>query len=112
MKTIILGGQDRGNDFSELGRRITNSSIANVILFPGSGPRIREAIETSGARVQVHETQNMEEAVTIAKQQTSNQKLETNKPPIVLLSTASPSYGMFKNFEEKGEAFQRCIESS
>ena len=43
--TIILGGQDRGNDFSELGRRIVTSSIEHVILFPGSGGRIREAIE-------------------------------------------------------------------
>ena len=42
------------------------------------------------------------EAVEIAKAQTP-------KGTICLLSTASPSYGMFKNFEEKGESFRACI---
>ncbi len=96
--TIILGGQDRGNDFGELAKRITKSSIKTVILFPGSGPRIREAIGDARADVCFHDADSMEKAVDYAKKHTMPGK-------IVLLSTASPSYGMFKNFEEKGTAF-------
>jgi UDP-N-acetylmuramoylalanine--D-glutamate ligase len=98
--TIILGGQDRGNDFSQLAKRIKNSSVKTVILFPGTGPRIREAIGDAHADVCFHEVDSMEKAVEIAKNQTpktTNYKLQ---PSIVLLSTASPSYNMFKNFEE------------
>jgi UDP-N-acetylmuramoylalanine--D-glutamate ligase len=100
--TIILGGQDRGNDFTGLAKRIKDSSVKTVILFPGSGPRIREAIGTAHADVCFHPAESMPVAVELAKKNTMPGKT-------VLLSTASPSYGMFKNFEEKGDALKRCI---
>jgi UDP-N-acetylmuramoylalanine--D-glutamate ligase len=102
VRTIILGGQDRGVPCEELGKRIATSSVKTVILFPGSGPRIREAIGDAHADVCFHEVDGMEKAVEQAKK-------NTMEGMIVLLSTASPSYGMFKNFEEKGDAFKRCI---
>lgn len=140
VRTIILGGQDRGNDFTELGRVIAASRIEHVILFPGSGPRIRAAIEAAGAHVTLHDAPTMEEAVKIAREKTlrntknrpkarvlrvprlqdSTQGKDGNvegKPlglpstPVVLLSTASPSYNMFKDFEQKGTLFQQCVRS-
>jgi|CXWL01.1.fsa_nt_gi UDP-N-acetylmuramoylalanine--D-glutamate ligase len=102
--TIILGGQDRGNDFTALGTRIAKSSIKTVILFPGSGPRIKKAIEDAKAAVTFYEVKSMEEAVKLS---TLHSPLSTQS--IVLLSTASPSYGMFKNFEEKGDCFKKEI---
>ena len=104
--TIILGGQDRGVPFEELGKRIATSSLKTVILFPGSGPRIKEAIQKADATVIFIETTSMEEAVTEAKTLVPS---PYSLVPIVLLSTASPSYGMFKNFEEKGAIFKQCI---
>lgn len=103
--TIILGGQDRGNDFSDLAERLKDSGVTTAILFPGSGPRIRAAIETAGTGIVLFDAASMDEAVRIAKERT---------PPksIVLLSTASPSYGMFKNFEEKGDLFQKLVRDS
>ncbi len=100
--TIILGGQDRGVDFTSLGKRIKQSKVLTVILFPGSGPRIREAIGDAHADVCFHEVDSMEKAVAQALKNTMPGK-------ICLLSTASPSYGMFKNFEEKGDVFQAEI---
>ncbi|MBI2524055.1 UDP-N-acetylmuramoyl-L-alanine--D-glutamate ligase [Candidatus Peregrinibacteria bacterium] len=144
--TIILGGLDRGYDFTKLAKRIAHSSIRTIILFPGSGPRIREAIEKAKANVTLIDAHSMEEAVEIAKINSqfsirppvqgprTHQGLERrahgreailNSPvrgpeplraewqfPAVLLSTASPSYNMFKNFEEKGNRFQKAISSS
>ncbi len=105
VKTVILGGQDRGSDFSGLADRLSDSGVSTAILFPGSGPRIRAAIEASGTAITLVDASSMETAVRVAKEKT---------PPggIVLLSTASPSYGMFKNFEEKGEAFARCVRAA
>lgn len=101
--TIILGGQDRGNDFTILAERLNGSSIRTAILFPGSGPRIRAAIESTGTGIDLIDAPTMDDAVRIAKE-------KTPAGSIALLSTASPSYGMFKNFEEKGDAFRRSVE--
>lgn len=106
VQTIILGGQDRGYDFTRLALRIKDSEIKTVILFPGSGPRIRKALEDAGADAAFHEADSMEKAVELAKAQSSN---STAHSPIALLSTASPSYGMFRNFEEKGDLFRRYV---
>ncbi|TSC79369.1 MAG: UDP-N-acetylmuramoyl-L-alanyl-D-glutamate synthetase [Candidatus Peregrinibacteria bacterium Gr01-1014_25] len=124
--TVILGGTDRGLDFTSLGKRIAHSPVRTVILFPGSGPRIRKAIEEAmpppplpartehpsphgggaggeGAQeICFFDAPSMADAVAHAKQ-------HTPQGMICLLSTASPSYNMFKNFEEKGEVFQREI---
>jgi UDP-N-acetylmuramoylalanine--D-glutamate ligase len=102
VSTIILGGHDRGFDYTELGQAIAESTIQHVILFPESGERIQEAIPI---KLNFYHVSNMEDAVTIAKE-------NTPEGGICLLSTASPSYGMFKNFEEKGDAFRRCIEET
>ncbi len=102
--TIILGGQDRGYDFTELAQEVVESSVTNAILFPDTGTRIRSSIEAvdSAKKVSMHDAHSMEEAVTIAKKVT--------KPgSTCLLSTASPSYNMFKNFEDKGDQFQKEI---
>ncbi|MDO8648261.1 MAG: UDP-N-acetylmuramoyl-L-alanine--D-glutamate ligase [Candidatus Peregrinibacteria bacterium] len=110
--TIILGGQDRGNDFTGLAERIAASEVKTVILFPGSGGRIRSALEAAqcphppapspSPRLEFFDAPSMESAVAIAREHTPS-------GTICLLSTASPSYGMFKNFEEKGGEFRRCI---
>jgi len=102
VKTMILGGQDRGNDFKPLAERIRQSGVRTVILLGKSGARIRSALEAASALVEVHRAVTMEEAVDLAKKQTKTGET-------CLLSPASPSYDMFENFEERGEAFVQCI---
>jgi UDP-N-acetylmuramoylalanine--D-glutamate ligase len=109
VQTIILGGQDRGYDFTGLAKRIGHSSIRHIILFPGSGPRIREALTKESVTATMTDVASMEEAVDQAKKVSQISNLKSQISPIVLLSTASPSYGMFKNFEEKGGKFAEQI---
>lgn len=104
--TIILGGQDRGSDFAELAKEAVASSVTNAILFPDTGTRIRTVIESADTakKIAMHDAASMEEAVAIAKK-------VTKPDSVCLLSTASPSYNMFKNFEDKGDQFQKWIEA-
>ena len=105
VKAIILGGQDRGNDFTELGRTIDASSIELVILLGESGGRIGKTI----SKKKTASVNSMEESVqTCIKALHKPTNQQTNKP-ITLLSPASPSYDMFKNFEEKGNAFAASV---
>ena len=96
--TIFLGGQDRGYDFRELEKIIKQYHIRNIALFPKSGGRILK----SRHGFNVLETRSMKEAVSFAFQ-------NTPKGKICLLSMASPSYSLWKNFEEKGDSFQNLV---
>jgi len=80
-----------------------------VVLFPDSGKRIAQAFKDEDTpagkeiiRVKIFQTSDMKEAVKFAYKYTKNGK-------ICLLSTASPSYTLRKNFEEKGHLFQQYI---
>lgn len=109
--TVLLGGQDRGYDFTPLAQRLKDSSVHTVILMGESGKRIQEALEKANVQLEIVEAGTMQEAVVHAKQirklQIANREIA--HAPIVLLSPASPSYGMFKNFEERGDAFKQAI---
>ena len=104
VKVLIAGGQDRGNDFTELGTSLPSFGVRHIILMGESAPRIQDAIRDPD--IVIHHANSITEAVDIAK------TLPTTKggqPSIALLSPASPSYGMFRDFEEKGEAFANAI---
>lgn len=101
--TIFLGGQDRGFDFSELAKIIDRYSIKNLVLFPETGERIfGSIIKISKKEFRVFRTTNMADAVQFAYRYTP-------KNTICLLSTASPSYSVWKNFEEKGNLFKQYV---
>ena len=99
--TLIAGGQDRGQDFSDLIDYIKNHPTVQLITLPDTGGRIAEAAHKNGIPVSTCKT--MPEAVQTAIEIT----------PVggtILLSPAAPSYNMYKNFEERGQDFKNCIE--
>lgn len=96
--TIFLGGEDRGYDFCELERTLRLYKIKNIVLFPDTGARILK----SRKGFNVFETRSMKDAVKFAFENTEQGK-------ICLLSMASPSYSLWKNFEEKGDEFTRLV---
>lgn len=98
--TIFLGGMDRGYDFDELSRVIIDKKILNIVLFPDSGEKIFKLLKKANRiKFKFLKTKSMEEAVVFAYE---NNPANT----VCLLSTASPSYSLWKNFEEKGDLFQ------
>ncbi|EKE13899.1 MAG: UDP-N-acetylmuramoyl-L-alanine-D-glutamate ligase [uncultured bacterium] len=97
--TIFLGGTDRGYDFNKMVEVIINYKIANIVLFPDSGEKIFELLKKAAVSINFLKTKSMEEAIKFAYKHTPIGK-------ICLLSNASPSYSLWKNFEEKGDQFQ------
>ena len=115
VQTMMLGGFDRGMDFAALARRILESDVRTVILFPDTGSRIWDAIveEASkwpGSKLPTHfyidkmggPENVMREAVRLAY-------LHTEPGKICLHSPASPSFGIFKNYKQRGELFRRFV---
>lgn len=101
---IILGGQDRGQDFSALAKKIKESKVQAVITVGEAGPEIAALLRGIGCTQWMIEVPNLEAAVREAKLQKPS-----IKQPIVLLSPAAPSYDQFKNFEERGKQFGELL---
>jgi UDP-N-acetylmuramoyl-L-alanine---L-glutamate ligase len=103
--TVLLGGYDRGLDMTALARRLRQSEVRTVILFPPSGARIWDAIEREyrgAALPKSFSTSDMRTAVSIAYANTPAGKTCLHSP-------ASPSFGLFRDYIERGELFRRHV---
>lgn len=89
--TVILGGYDRGIDYTSLIDYIRLHKVPTVIGLGPSGERILKNISGQIAA-------SMQEAVTLARQ-------ATPQGGVILLSPAAPSFGLFKDYIERGRAF-------
>ena len=103
VQTLILGGFDRGLNFRKLAERIKKSRVKTLILFPTTGQRIWQEVSKVRPRTIKHFfIKNMETAVRLAYQ-------HTGKDKICLMSPASPSFGIFKDYAERGEVFKKLV---
>ena len=104
--TVLIGGMDRGIDYEELILFLSQHEIPNIILMEATGKRIYEEINTSYPQFQGKEriktVEHLEQAVELAKQ-------ITQKGKSCVMSPAAASYGIFKNFEERGEVFRQLV---
>ena len=105
VNTLIIGGFDRGIDYSKLINFLENKNIEHLIFIDEVGKRVlNELIKNNKCKSEMHLVTTLSEAVLISKQKTKEGK-------ICLLSPAAASYGMFKNFEDRGEQFIRLVRS-
>lgn len=104
--TVLIGGMDRGIDYWELIEYLSLCQVPHIILMESTGKRIYQEIYKyypdfkDKARLILAE--HLEEGVRRAR--------EITRPGrSCLLSPAAASYGIFKNFEERGKAFARLV---
>jgi len=104
--SIIIGGMDRGIDYHDLIEFLSQDPVPNIIFMEATGKRIYEEIQIHYPNFRCPErlilTEHLKDAVNCAKKLT--------KPGTAcILSPAAASYGIFKNFEERGDAFIKFI---
>ena len=108
VKTLLLGGMDRGIDYAPLVDFILQSDISHVILMYESGRRIydmlkaKELCATSVSPEIIH-VDDLYQATQLACKY-------TQAGTACILSPASASYGDFKNFEERGNVFKELVQ--
>ena len=100
VNTLIIGGKDRGIDYTEFAEFLGKTEIEHLMCLPDTGWKIADMVVNENMEKYI--VHNMEEAVRFAKEL-------TKKGTICLLSPAASSYGFFKNFKERGNLFKKYV---
>ena len=104
--SVLIGGMDRGIEYDDLISYLSKDPVPHIILMEATGRRIYQEIQQnypdfhSPHRLLLVDT--LKEAVTAARGLT---------PPgsACILSPAAASYGIFRNFEERGDVFKKLV---
>ena len=101
--TIIAGGYDKKIPLHSMSREIAEKA-ASAVLIGQTAKEIAQQIHdiSPNFRLKIYEAGPFEDAITAAFQQTES--------GIILLSPGCASYGMFTNFQQRGEIFQEIAQ--
>jgi UDP-N-acetylmuramoylalanine--D-glutamate ligase len=95
---LILGGRDKGGDFSQLKEPI-KQRVKSVILIGEAKEKIKKSLNRT---VPLRKAADLGEAVRLAYSAAQPQG-------IVLLAPGCTSFDMFQDFEERGKAFKEEV---
>lgn len=101
-KVIILGGSYKGSDFSDLAKELLNHQVYGI-LIGDEAPTISKALDEVGfTSYEVLASGDMSEVVdrshNVAK-----------SGSVVLLSPASASFGLFRDYVDRGNQFSAAV---
>ena len=104
---LITGGKDKGIPYDEIGESLATKT-KHIVLIGKTGPIIKKAFDNYvkktgiGKDITTEFCTTYEEAVECARK-------AARPGDTVLLSNASTSFDMFKNFEERGNLFKEIV---
>jgi len=96
---LILGGVDKGNDYSLI-RDLVKEKVKAIVCMGVDNRKIHEAFQNDVALMV--NTGSAEEAVKAAFH-------FATKGDVVLLSPACASFDLFKNYEDRGRQFKEAV---
>jgi UDP-N-acetylmuramoylalanine--D-glutamate ligase len=96
---LILGGRDKGNDYTLLADQLRDK-VHTVVAIGEAQKMVREQLASI--------VPNLEEAETMKKAVKAAAK-RAKRGEAVLLSPACSSFDMFENYEARGEAFRQAV---
>lgn len=103
MKTptvLILGGTDKGNDYTEI-ESLVREKVTKLIFLGADNDKLRKFFSIH-SQCPMYEAKSMEECIKIAYE--ISEKDET-----VLLSPCCASFDLFKSYEDRGRQFKECV---
>lgn len=108
---LIAGGSEKYSDYSKLGEAIIRQpNLKSVVLMGETADRIEKSIIEASKKLKSVILQKIIRAKTYEKafKKAFN---EAQKGSVVLLSPASASFDMFKNYKHRGNTYRKWVES-
>lgn len=101
-KVVILGGSDKGASYDDLARTVANGNVRHAVLIGDQAERIREALDRAGFTAYSTGATTMSAIIEQAR--------GVSRPgDIVLLSTGCASFGLFKDYKDRGNQFKAVV---
>ena len=98
---LILGGKDKGNDYSAI-KELVKKKCAGLVYLGADNTKLHNNFDQLG--IPVRDTHSMKDCVAAC--------YEMAKPgDTVLLSPCCASFDLFKNMEDRGEQFKTLVRS-
>ena len=104
---LIAGGKDKGIPYDELGPALA-AYVKTLILIGATSDKIAKSLDDEinrsgkGKNIPVLRAATYEDAVNTARRNAS-------AGDVIILSPASTSFDMFRNFEERGNLFKKIV---
>ncbi len=108
---LIAGGSDKNADFTPMGEEIAQRpNVKAVILMGQTKPKIERAIEIAVAKSKTKRAASLE-LISADSYQEAFMVARTISSPgdTILLSPACASFGMFENYQERGDVFRNFV---
>ena len=101
---LILGGSEKNADFSELARTLAGiKNLKRIALIGATAERMQDALRQVETSVPMKIFSGLDEAFADA--------CSVGNGGAVLLSPACASFGLFKNYKARGEAFDKLVDA-
>lgn len=101
-KVVILGGHDKGLPFDSLIDEVLKQRVRKVIAVGTTGPKITEMLAAKGYKDVITDLTTMPQIVAAARQ-------VAEPGDVVLLSAGTSSFGLFKDYQERGDKFKQAV---
>lgn len=101
-KIVILGGSDKGASYDDLATTVASGNVRHAVLIGDQAERIREALNRVGFTAYSTGATTMSAIIDQAK-------AAAQPGDIVLLSTGCASFGLFKDYKDRGNQFKAVV---
>ena len=101
-KVVILGGSDKGLAFEPLADEVVKSNVRQVIAIGITAEKIADLLKSRGFTNIIPGLRTMPEIVAATRK-------AAQPGDVVLLSTGYPSFGLFKDYKERGNQFKAAV---
>ncbi len=101
---LILGGSDKGLDFEPMVKEIIKDRTKHVITIGQTGPKIEQMLRDEGFDKITPGLEKMTEVVAEAHR-------VAQPGDAVLLSTGCASFGLFKDYKDRGDQFKTAVQA-
>lgn len=103
-KIVILGGHDKALSFDKMANEVVKNTVKHAVLIGKTGPKIAQLLSQRGFTEITEGLTTMTEIVAEAKK-------HAQEGDVVLLSPGCSSYGLFRDYKDRGNQFKEAVKN-